>query len=173
MMPDMDGIETVRRLREAGYTRPIVALTANAVAGQADVFLQNGFDGFISKPIDIYHLNDILNQFVRGAHPEEAAAAENPQKLIFIVDDDDDDLSASASALGSEYRVMTVLSVQKMLKLMEKKKPDAILTGLSLPEPDGAGRLDGNPEWKDIPVIPLGKPVDPERLPCLVKQYIQ
>ena len=64
MMPGMDGIETTKRLREAGYTLPVVALTANAVAGQEDVFLKNGFDGFISKPIDIVELNAILNKFV-------------------------------------------------------------------------------------------------------------
>jgi len=65
MMPKMDGIETTRRLREMGYELPIVALTASAVAGQADIFFGSGFDDFISKPIDIRHMNVILNRLVR------------------------------------------------------------------------------------------------------------
>jgi CheY-like chemotaxis protein len=69
MMPDLDGIETTQRLRELGYDAPIVALTASAVAGQADIFLQNGFDDFISKPVDIRQLNLVLNKLVRDKHP--------------------------------------------------------------------------------------------------------
>jgi len=71
MMPEMDGIEAVKHIREAGYTAPIVALTANAVSGQADMFLHSGFDDFISKPIDIRQLNTILNKYVRDIQPQE------------------------------------------------------------------------------------------------------
>jgi signal transduction histidine kinase/CheY-like chemotaxis protein/HPt (histidine-containing phosphotransfer) domain-containing protein len=71
MMPKMDGIETTKNIRNLGYARPIVALTANAMTGQADRFLHNGFDGFISKPIDIRELNDSLNKFIRDKQPAE------------------------------------------------------------------------------------------------------
>jgi len=64
-MPKMDGIETVQKLRERGYKAPIVALTANALVGNEEMFAQNGFDGFISKPIDTHRLNAVLNQFIR------------------------------------------------------------------------------------------------------------
>ena len=66
MMPEMDGIEATKRLREMGYTRPIVAFTANALVGQAEEFIKNGFDGFISKPISTVHLDALLNRFVKG-----------------------------------------------------------------------------------------------------------
>ncbi|GBU20794.1 histidine kinase [Fibrobacteres bacterium R8-0-B4] len=72
MMPRMDGIETTLKLREAGYKGAIVALTANAIVGNDEMFMQNGFDGFISKPIDVRQLNEILNKFIRDRHPEEA-----------------------------------------------------------------------------------------------------
>jgi PAS domain S-box-containing protein len=75
MMPGMDGIETVKNMRAKGYTRPIVALTANAVTGQAEVFMANGFDGFISKPIDMREMNASLNKFVRDKHPPEVVEA--------------------------------------------------------------------------------------------------
>ena len=68
MMPKMDGIKTTKILREMGYTHPIVALTANAVVGQEEMFLANGFDGFISKPIDSRELNHILIELIRNKH---------------------------------------------------------------------------------------------------------
>jgi len=80
MMPGMDGIETVQKLREGGYTRPIVALTANAVTGQSDIFLKNGFDDFISKPIDTRRLNFILNKLIRDKQPPEVLEEARQQK---------------------------------------------------------------------------------------------
>ncbi|MCL2006031.1 MAG: PAS domain-containing protein [Planctomycetaceae bacterium] len=80
MMPEMDGMETTRRLRDLGYKAPIVALTANAVAGQAEVFLENGFDAFISKPIDTRQLNMILNKLVRDKQSPEVIEAARRQK---------------------------------------------------------------------------------------------
>jgi signal transduction histidine kinase/CheY-like chemotaxis protein/HPt (histidine-containing phosphotransfer) domain-containing protein len=66
MMPEMDGIETFHRIREKGgsyYTRvPIVALTANAVAGAREMFLDEGFDDFVEKPVDISVLERVLQR---------------------------------------------------------------------------------------------------------------
>ncbi|MCL2030643.1 MAG: ATP-binding protein, partial [Oscillospiraceae bacterium] len=73
MMPQMDGIETTRKLRESGYKGTIIALTANALLGNDVMFKQNGFDDFIPKPIDIRYLNAVLNQYIRDRYPEEAA----------------------------------------------------------------------------------------------------
>jgi len=88
MMPVMDGIETTQYLRELGYSGIIVALTANALTGNDEMFIQKGFDGFIPKPIDIKLLNTALNKFIRDKYPEEAikykpeTAIENDESLI-------------------------------------------------------------------------------------------
>jgi PAS domain S-box-containing protein len=74
-MPKMDGIEAAKKIRGMGYTAPIIALTANALAGQAEVFFANGFDDFISKPIDIRQLNTVLNKMVRDKYPAETIEA--------------------------------------------------------------------------------------------------
>jgi signal transduction histidine kinase/DNA-binding response OmpR family regulator len=79
MMPLMDGIEATKIIRDLGYTEPIIALTANAVAGQIDIFLQNGFDDFISKPIDIRQMNTVLNKFIRDKQPPEVIIAAKKQ----------------------------------------------------------------------------------------------
>ena len=76
MMPKMDGIETTQRLRSNGYKGVIVALTANALTGNDEMFRKHGFDGFISKPIDMRQLNAVLNTFVRDKHPIEAKSVE-------------------------------------------------------------------------------------------------
>ncbi|MDR1731595.1 MAG: response regulator [Synergistaceae bacterium] len=68
MMPGMDGIEATRIIREmeTDYAKnlPVVALTANALAGNREMFLANGFNGFISKPIDIMQLDAVLRQWI-------------------------------------------------------------------------------------------------------------
>ena len=68
MMPEMDGIETTRILREMGYRHPIVALTANAFSDARAMFLRQGFSGFVSKPIDVAQLDEYLVKFVRDKH---------------------------------------------------------------------------------------------------------
>jgi len=73
MMPNMDGIETTRRIRETGYRGVIIALTANALVGNDEMFREHGFDSFLAKPIGIRQLDDALNKFVRDRHPDEAA----------------------------------------------------------------------------------------------------
>jgi CheY-like chemotaxis protein len=67
MMPEMDGVETVGFIRKMGKkysSLPIIALTANAIKGAREMFLANGFSGFISKPIDIYELDSILKEWL-------------------------------------------------------------------------------------------------------------
>ncbi|MDR1688692.1 MAG: response regulator [Clostridiales bacterium] len=76
MMPVMDGIEAVRIIREeigTDYARsvPIIALTANAVTGNEDMFLNSGFQAFISKPIDVVKLDTVLRQWVRNKALED------------------------------------------------------------------------------------------------------
>ncbi|MCL2689992.1 MAG: transporter substrate-binding domain-containing protein, partial [Chitinispirillia bacterium] len=65
MMPEMDGIQTVQEIRKLGgkYEKLIiVALTANAVKGAREMFAENGFNDFISKPIDANELRGIIKK---------------------------------------------------------------------------------------------------------------
>jgi CheY-like chemotaxis protein/HPt (histidine-containing phosphotransfer) domain-containing protein/two-component sensor histidine kinase len=76
MMPEMDGTEATRNIRnkiDTDYARtvPIIALTANAIAGSREMFLENGFNDFIPKPIDIKRLDRVLNQWIRNRQSEE------------------------------------------------------------------------------------------------------
>ncbi|MCL1848561.1 MAG: ATP-binding protein, partial [Clostridiales bacterium] len=67
MMPEMDGVEVTGEIRKLGgeyKTLPIIALTANAIQGAQEMFLANGFHGFISKPIDIQVLAGVLMEWL-------------------------------------------------------------------------------------------------------------
>ncbi|MCL2198451.1 MAG: ATP-binding protein [Defluviitaleaceae bacterium] len=81
MMPGMDGIEATKHLREGGYKHPIVALTANAFSDMADMFLQNGFDGYATKPIDIKRLDSYLMRFIHDKQTSEVIEKANRAKL--------------------------------------------------------------------------------------------
>lgn len=61
MMPDMDGIDTLRNLKEIpGFDTPVVALTANVVAGVKQTLLNAGFMGYLSKPVMWKDLEETL-----------------------------------------------------------------------------------------------------------------
>ncbi len=52
MMPDMDGIQTLKEIRSRNYHMPVLALTANLIADEDNYYISKGFDGYILKPID-------------------------------------------------------------------------------------------------------------------------
>lgn len=69
MMPGMDGVEAAEHIREAqneqGRRSILIALTANAVSGAREMFMENGFDGFVAKPIEHEALERTLRELVR------------------------------------------------------------------------------------------------------------
>ena len=67
MMPGIDGVETTKILREMGYTKVIVACTANVLTGHEQEFVQVGFDDYISKPIQTEKLNALVRKYVPDA----------------------------------------------------------------------------------------------------------
>jgi CheY-like chemotaxis protein len=85
----MNGTEAMHKLRDMGYTQPIVALTANALIGKAEEFIQEGFDGFLSKPIQTKHLNSMLLKLIKDKQEPEiiAAAIEQWQKEVRVKGD--------------------------------------------------------------------------------------
>ncbi|MCL2721395.1 MAG: ATP-binding protein, partial [Treponema sp.] len=72
MMPEMDGIEATARIRAMGYTNvPIIAFTANAVSGTKEMLIANGFNDFLSKPIDTQKLKAILGKWLPKEKQQE------------------------------------------------------------------------------------------------------
>jgi signal transduction histidine kinase/DNA-binding response OmpR family regulator/HPt (histidine-containing phosphotransfer) domain-containing protein len=86
MMPGLDGIETVRFIRneiDSDYARtvPIIALTANAIIGNDKLFFNNGFQDFLTKPIDIIKMDESINRWVRDKKLEKELGLDAESRL--------------------------------------------------------------------------------------------
>jgi len=115
MMPKMDGIEATKIIRDMGYTRPVIALTANAVAGQAEIFLSKGFNDFISKPIDIRHLNALLNTLIRDKQPSDVIEAARKS----VLNNKPAVEEAPQSSINPELARTFIRDAEKAIKVLE------------------------------------------------------
>jgi two-component system sensor histidine kinase/response regulator len=90
-MPQMDGYEATRTLRNNGIKTPIVALTANAMEGDEKKCLDAGCDGYLPKPIIYTTLVAMLSKFLgKTDSPEVAVSAENNNHITQPDDTDDE-----------------------------------------------------------------------------------
>ena len=106
MMPEMDGIEAMKRIR-ADMKRDhketaIVALTANAVSSAKEMFIREGFDGFVSKPVDIVELERVLRRVLPKAMVSIEYESEEGEVLstVSAADETTDDIFSKLHALG-------------------------------------------------------------------------
>jgi len=103
MMPGIDGMETMHIIRQKGYDAPIVALTANALVGQAQEFLESGFDGFVAKPIEMANLDEILNKFIKDKQSEATIKAARLQSKSNKINREVLDFFANPKDSDSEF----------------------------------------------------------------------
>ncbi len=93
MMPEMDGIETLHKLREItdgpNTDTPVIALTANAIVGAKEMYLSEGFEDFLTKPIE----GELLEQMVQKYLPEEL--------LVFVSEEEAQAAEAEADTGAS------------------------------------------------------------------------
>ncbi len=67
MMPRMSGVETLKKLKEIpGFDMKVIALTANALTGMKEKYLNDGFDDYLAKPINKDELNKIVNRYLNS-----------------------------------------------------------------------------------------------------------
>jgi PAS domain S-box-containing protein len=109
MMPKMDGLEATELIRSHGYKHPIVALTANAITGSSEMFLSRGFDGYVSKPIDLRELNASLNRLIRDKQPPEVLEDARKRQLS----------SMKAQLIDSELSAAVALDIKSALVVLK------------------------------------------------------
>ena len=101
MMPDMDGIETLRRIRDMtdnpNEKTPIIMLTANAIIGAKEEYLRAGFQDYLTKPIREEELQGMLVKFLR----EELI--QYPEERIESTQDDEKKQETSEQHIGSAF----------------------------------------------------------------------
>ena len=94
MMPKMGGVETFKKLKQIdSFNTPVVALTADAIEGKANKYLEVGFNAYLSKPIDKIELNKVLDNILNKKQEiEQVGENETDEsdlhKVIPITDDD-------------------------------------------------------------------------------------
>jgi two-component system cell cycle response regulator len=169
-MPQMDGYEVVRRLRNNPrlVTTPVVAVTALAMVGDRDKTIALGFDGYLAKPVDpttlIRQVESFLATELRAA-PSPASAPSTPElakppltgKTILAVDDHRSNLDLVVSIFGrSGYRVVTTTDSNKVLPLALEIVPDLILSDMCMPQGSGFDlikAIKAEPVLKNIPFV--------------------
>ena len=125
MMPEMDGIETLKKMRENGCIgdTPVIALTANAISGARDLYIQKGFSDYLSKPITGAVLE---NKLIKWFKPEliqkneqyEDEAIENDIIEDAVVSDESNVLSEKS--VKEEKSMKTPEEIYKMLSEMNE-----------------------------------------------------
>ena len=127
MMPGMDGIEATKALHEMGYDRPIVALTANNLKGHEELFLNNGFCGFIPKPINTNLLNSYLMRFVGRKQATGQIQSQAVDTALRVVTQPAKDLSEKLTEAFLRDAIKAVALLERILS-SEKLDEDTLKT---------------------------------------------
>src|SRR5262249_4639119 len=117
-LPGIDGVEALAQLRrdERTSTIPVVALTAQAMRGDGERFLDAGFDGYLSKPVDVDELIRVV---------ECSAIASDRSAKILVVDDVPENVRLLEAVLvPCGYEVVTATDGLVALDLVETAEPD-------------------------------------------------
>ena len=105
MMPEMDGVETLQRIRQkrGSYFKnvPVIALTANAIAGMRGMFLEKGFQDFMAKPIDLSVLERVLERNIPANKLQKIITSEVEEEKP-IQEDDAKERNLKAEGLDVE-----------------------------------------------------------------------
>jgi response regulator RpfG family c-di-GMP phosphodiesterase len=83
MMPKMGGVETLKRLKNIeGFNTPVIALTADAIQGKSNKYLEVGFNGYLTKPIEHKELRKILTKYLTKEEVTEEVKEEIKEEVI-------------------------------------------------------------------------------------------
>ena len=117
MMPEKDGIETLKEMRSIGDNpnskTPIVCLTANAVSGMREMYLSEGFDDYLTKPIDQEKLEALLLHYIPKEKIEAQAGDEIKDEHSvpdFLMDLEELDVDAGIAHCGGNESYMVTLT---------------------------------------------------------------
>ncbi|MBE6149911.1 MAG: response regulator [Firmicutes bacterium] len=155
MMPRMTGPETLQRLKQIeGFDIPVVALTANALSGEKEKYLNLGFNEYLAKPIEKLELERILLTFLKTNSNEKNL--ENNK--VLIVDDNKINIKVAESFLKPyNFSIDTALSGSECIDLVKDKDYNLIFMDDMMPNLSGVEtlhKLKENNEFK-TPVVAL------------------
>ncbi|MBQ3911910.1 MAG: response regulator [Lachnospiraceae bacterium] len=166
MMPDMDGIETLEHLRESGKNTetPAIALTANAVSGAREMYLNAGFTDYLSKPVDGAKLEKLLSEVLPAEKLQKPVslsasdtAGNTPEtSRILVIDDDETVRELVRGIMEPQYSILTANSGAEGVKAAKDNIPDLIMLDVHLTDLTGfevMQRLNNESSTAEIPVL--------------------
>ena len=128
MMPGMSGEETLAEMKEQGILNgtPVIALTADAIIGARESYIDKGFTDYISKPVKYEVLENVLKIYI----PKEKQLSPNGADelpVMLIWGDDPEKLKQEKLRLDGIYKCVCVVGQSAKDKYLEKHSPDGIL----------------------------------------------
>ena len=169
MMPKMSGTDTLKKLKEEipGFDIPVVVLTANAITGMKDKYLEAGFDGYLAKPIEKPELHKTLMKYLSKKverTQEVLPVTDDIEKIdltgkkILLVDDNKLNLKVAETVLRPfNPTTSSTNSGQECLDNVKENTYDLILMDDMMPELSGTEtmkKLKSDPNFK-IPTVVL------------------
>ena len=176
IMPKMDGLELLRRVRADARLRELPFLLITSVSERAQILraIEAGVSNLLIKPFTIGSLREHLNKallepcptnppLLFDTPPEEqeviglTEGEHDERPRVLVVDDVPRNIDVIAGLLMDDYEVLAAINGEKALRLAGRSPPpDLILLDIMMPEMDGmevCRRLKANPPTADIPVI--------------------
>ena len=128
MMPGMSGEATLNEMKSLDILRetPVIALTADAIIGAKESYIEKGFTDYISKPVKYEILELALKEYI----PKEkqlAPSGADELPVVLIWGDDPAALKAEKERLDGIYRCVCATGERGRDKYLEKHDPDAVM----------------------------------------------
>ena len=140
-MPEMNGHEATKRLREEGFGGPIIAVTANALKGEREACLAAGMNGYLTKPFKAKDLEPILEEWLS---PPEELSQEPPAGLSSAVP------AADGSVVSSDDDLETLEAIETLEPVDSADAPDP---AKGAPNPAEGNSQDAGGEGEEEPVF--------------------
>ena len=125
MMPGMSGTQTLKIIRERKLAEdtPVIALTADAIAGAKDSYIKEGFTDYLSKPVMFPELEDVLVKNLDSSlilSAEENRSNEADKHTVVIISDNSEDLKGLKHILNDQYKGVFVKDEESARRYLEK-----------------------------------------------------
>lgn len=124
LMPEMDGVETLHRMKEEELCGdvPVIALTANAIESAEEYYRQEGFTGYLGKPVDPVRLTEMIDCFFENHDADEKSSEGNAEALRVqnFPEIRGVDFVSAANRMGDSD--ILVASIKDFLKISEQHK---------------------------------------------------
>jgi two-component system, cell cycle response regulator len=179
-LPGVDGVEVCRQLKQDPDLKniPLVAITAYAMVGDRERMLGEGFNGYLSKPINPQTFIADMAPYLPATRVEPRVSATTtnraPVKVngatVLVVDNSPANIKLSRSILESfGYQIIEANGVDQAMTLLRQQRPDVILSDVHMPVKDGFDFIElvkADGELRKIPFVLISSTVwgDRERV---------